>query len=292
MSWQNGFEKIIEEQVALARYTWFGLGGPARYFITPESDAQLSAVVARLGQEQIPIYLLGNGANLLVRDEGVNGAVIHLSHPAFHTTSVSGKLVTAGAGCDMMKLVRDMCKIGLGGLEPVAGIPGSLGGHIRMNAGGAFGDVGSAVSSVTLLDGEGNRYDRNRDDLVFGYRQSNITGKIILRAVLELHPENPEQLTQRMKEIWLYKKNSQPMGENSAGCTFKNPDGMAAGKLIDQAGLKGASVGGAIVSQRHANFIVAREGTKAADVLELINQIQSTVEERFSVKLQTEVVIW
>ncbi len=292
MSWQNGFESIIREQVHLAPLTWFGLGGPARYFITPENTAQLSAVMKRLHEAQIPVYVLGSGANLLIRDEGVDGAVIHLSHPSFSQVNIDGRIAKVGAGADMMHLVNTMCKTGLGGIEAVAGIPGTLGGHIRMNAGGAFGDIGSAVASVTMLDGEGHLYTRSRDELVFGYRHSNITGKIVVEATLELRPENPEQLTQRMKEIWVFKKNSQPMGENSAGCTFKNPDGQSAGKLIDEAGLKGATVGGAMVSRRHANFIVARDGTRSADVLALIEHVQEMVESRFGVKLQTEVVIW
>ena len=292
MSWQNGFESIIQENVHLAPLTWFGLGGPARYFITPAGVEQLSAVIKRLYEAQIPIYILGSGANLLIRDQGVDGAVIHLSHPSFMGAQIDGRTVKVGAGADMMQLVRTMCKAGLGGIEPVAGIPGTLGGHIRMNAGGAFGDIGSAVASVTMLDVEGNLYTRQRDDLVFSYRQSNIIGKVIAEATLDLQPENPEHLTQRMKEIWLYKKNSQPMGENSAGCTFKNPDGQSAGKLIDLAGLKGSAVGGAMISRRHANFIVAREGTKSADVLGLIEHVQTMVESRFGVKLETEVVIW
>jgi UDP-N-acetylmuramate dehydrogenase len=292
MSWQNGFESIIQENVHLAPFTWFGLGGPARYFITPTSGDQLSAVIRRLHDAQIPVYILGNGANLLIRDQGVDGAVIQLSAPAFCAVKIDGRLVTVGAGADMMKLVRTTCKAGLAGIEPVAGIPGTLGGHIRMNAGGAFGEIGAAVATVTMLDAEGKMYKRSRDDLVFGYRHTNITGKVIVEAVLELQPENPEQLTQRMKEIWLYKKNSQPMGDKSAGCTFKNPDGQSAGKLIDMAGLKGAEMGGAMVSRRHANFIVAREGTRSSDVLSLIEHVQTMVESRFGVKLETEVVIW
>lgn len=292
MSWQSGFESIIREQVHLAPLTWFGLGGPARFFIEPESVDQLAAVIKRLSDARIPIYVLGSGSNLLVRDEGVDGAVIHLSKPAFAEVQIDGRCVRVGAGADMMHLVNNLCRAGLGGIEPVAGIPGTLGGHIRMNAGGAFGEIGSAVASVTMIDGEGHLYTRHRDELMFGYRRSNITGKIVVEAVLELRPENPEQLTRRMKEIWVYKKNSQPMSEPSAGCTFKNPDGQSAGKLIDMAGLKGASVGGAMVSRRHANFIVAREGTRSADVLALIEHVQSMVESRFGVKLQTEVVIW
>ncbi len=292
MNWQSGFESIISEDVHLAPLTWFGLGGRARYFVKPTNEAQLSEIIKRLGEARVPIYILGNGANLLVRDQGVNGAVIQLSQPALKSVQIDGRTVTVGAGADMMQLVRAMCKAGLGGIEPVAGIPGTVGGHIRMNAGGAFGDIGSAVASVTMLDAEGNLYTRYRDDLVFGYRQCNITGKVIVKAVLELQPEDPEQLTKRMKEIWLYKKNSQPMGENNAGCTFKNPEGQSAGKLIDLAGLKGTAVGGAMISRRHANFIVAREGTLSADVLGLIEHVQTIVESRFGVKLEMEVVIW
>jgi UDP-N-acetylmuramate dehydrogenase len=161
-----------------------------------------------------------------------------------------------------------------------------------MNAGGAFGDIGSAVQSVTVMDTNGQVFTRVKDDLVFEYRKSNISAKFILSATFGMSRDDPQRVANKVKEIWMYKKNSQPLADHSAGCIFKNPRGLSAGALIDQAGLKGATVGGAEVSGKHANFITAKKGSKAADVLTLIEQVRGKVQEKFDVKLETEVVIW
>lgn len=258
----------------------------------PDSVEQLQKIVVRLAQEEIPLYVLGSGANVLIGDAGVNGAVVHLSHAAFKNVAVNGHSLTAGAGMDVQKLLRHCTHQGLSGLECLAGIPGSVGGEIRMNAGGAFGDIGATTSTVTVMDAAGRVYQRTRDDLVFSYRKTNISAKFVLEATFDLTPEDPQRILSRVKEIWMYKKNSQPLADKSAGCIFKNADGKSAGALIDQAGLKGASVGGAEVSSRHANFIVARPGATARDVFDLIAVIQKTVAEKFGVNLETEVVIW
>ena len=200
--------------------------------------------------------------------------------------------MTAGAGKDVQKLVLECTHAGLSGLECLAGIPGSIGGSIKGNAGGAFGDIGSAVRTVTVMDTHSRVSVREKDDLVFEYRKSNITAKFVLEATFGLAEDDPQRIMTKVKEIWMYKKNSQPLADKSAGCVFKNPRGLSAGALIDQAGLKGATVGGAEVSTKHANFITARKGAKAADVLALIDQIKDRVSEKFDVKLETEVVIW
>src|SRR5271170_281305 len=285
MTWYADFEPIVRLNVPLAPLTWFRLGGPARYFVQPRNVSELSEVLKRLHENNIPIYVLGGGANLLISDKGVDGAVISLTAPEFTKVQVDNQKVKAGAGADVQKLVRECARLGLGGLECLAGIPGSVGGEIRMNAGGAFGDIGSNVLEVTVMDAKGASYTRGRDDLVFSYRKSNITAKIILDATFELTPGNPDRLVARVKEIWMYKRNTQPLAENSAGCIFKNSNGTSAGALIDQAGLKGASVGEAVVSDRHANFIVARQGSTTADVITLIDLIRTKVREHSDVTL-------
>jgi len=161
-----------------------------------------------------------------------------------------------------------------------------------MNAGGMFGNIGTAVQTVTVMDTNGEVFIREKDDLVFGYRESNITAKFILEATFSLEKDDPERVMNKVKEIWMWKKNSQPLAEKSAGCIFKNPPGFAAGKLIDQAGLKGTVVGGAEVSTKHANFIIARQGALASDVLALIALCKEKVKAKFDVDLETEVVIW
>ncbi|HTV47315.1 MAG TPA: UDP-N-acetylmuramate dehydrogenase [Phycisphaerae bacterium] len=292
MTWYADFEPIVRLNVPLAPLTWFRLGGPAKYFIEPRDVAELSAILKRLHENNIPVYVLGGGANLLVNDQGVDGAVISLTNPEFRKIEVQGCKIKVGAGFDVQKLVRESARLGLGGLECLAGIPGSVGGEIRMNAGGAFGDIGSSVSEVTVMDSKGVCFTRRRDDLNFSYRRSNITAKLILDATFELTPGNPDRLVSRVKEIWMYKRNTQPLAENSAGCIFKNSNGTSAGALIDRASLKGASVGGASVSDRHANFIVARQGSTSADVISLIDLIRKKVKEHSGVTLETEVVIW
>ncbi len=292
MNWYADFENIVRLNEPMAPKTWFRLGGPARYFIEPRSRDELSTVVKRLAENNIPMYLLGGGANLLVRDQGVDGAVISLSHSAFSRVVIDDRMVRVGAGKDVLKLVLELAKTGLAGLECQAGIPGTVGGEIRMNAGGTFGDIGSTVAEVTVMDSFGQVFTRQRDDLVFSYRRSNINAKIILDALFELTPENPDRLAQRVKEIWMYKRNTQPLKDNSAGCIFRNPDGLSAGKLIDEAGLKGSVVGGAEISQHHANFIVARHGASSADVLALMELARKTVRDKTGIELESEVVIW
>ncbi len=292
MNWYEEFGEQVRLNVPLAPLTWFGVGGPAQFYVTPRDVAQLQAIVARLRENEIPIHVLGSGANLLVHDAGVEGAVICLNSPEFKKAEIDGTTVRAQAGKDVQKLVLECAHAGLSGLECLAGIPGSVGGEIKMNAGGAFGDIGSAVHCVTVMDTNGQVYVRERDDLVFGYRKSNISARFILSATFELSQDDPTRVANKVKEIWMFKKNSQPLADHSAGCIFKNPRGLSAGALIDQAGLKGSIVGGAEVSSKHANFITAKKGSKAADILTLIEQVRTRVQDKFDVTLETEVVIW
>jgi UDP-N-acetylmuramate dehydrogenase len=288
----TGLDEIVEENHPLAAHTWYRIGGPARYFLRPRSIEQLQQAARRCAENSIPIYLLGLGANLLVSDEGVNGAVFHLDADFFRQISVDKNIVSVNAGYDMAKLVLYTCRAGLAGLECLAGIPGTLGGGIRMNAGGKFGDIGATVQTVTVMDSTGNVFQRTRDDLVFDYRSTNISASFILSATLELQPEDPEEISRRMKEIWMYKRNSQPLNTKNCGCIFKNPRGLSAGALIDQAGLKGSRVGGAEVSDKHANFIIAHPGCRAEDVMNLVQMIREKVWEKNQIHLESEVRIW
>jgi len=288
----SGLEDIVEAGYPLAKRTWYGLGGPAEYFIRPQTIEQLKKVVRRCNENSIPMYVLGFGSNLLVRDEGVRGAVIRLDAKPFTHIEFSGQAVTAGAGAELSKLVLTCVEKGLSGVEALTGIPGSVGGAVRMNAGGNFGDFGSVVERVTLMDKAGNVFEKSKPELVFDYRQVNITAKFILSARLKLNAGDPEQVLRRVKEIWIYKKNSQPLNTKNAGCVFKNPSGASAGALIDKAGLKGMRVGGAVVSDKHANFILAEEGCTSRDVTQLIDIVKQKVKEQFDVELELEIEIW
>lgn len=289
----SGLESIVQEHFSLKRHTWYRIGGEARYFIRPESVEQLREAILRCRENAIPIYVLGLGANLLVRDEGVDGAVFRLDAEAFNTVDIKDHIVTAGAGVDLQKLIVQTVRAGLGGLETLAGIPGTIGGAIRMNAGGRFGDIGSLVTRVRTIDLDGEIDERPRDEIIFDYRSSDIGDSIVLDASFELEPTDRDELAKHCKEVWMYKRTTQPLNTRNSGCIFKNPgDGVSAGALIDQAGLKGTRVGGAEVSDRHANFIVAHEGCPSADVLKLIRLIQDRVLERSQVALHPEVRIW
>jgi UDP-N-acetylmuramate dehydrogenase len=288
----DGLDAIVRTEVPLAPYTWLRVGGPAQYFVQPATAEQLAEVLRRCRENEVPVRILGGGANLLVDDSGVRGAVVHLSADEFKQVSFQDNMVKAGAGADLSKLVLRTVREGLAGMECLTGIPGSIGGAVRMNAGGNFGDIGNVVESVTLMDVDGVTYARLRGELVFGYRSTNISSKVILGAEFRLSPDSPRRILNQVKEIWIYKKNTQPLGARNAGCVFKNPRGLSAGAMIDKAGLKGRRVGGAVVSEKHANFIIAEAGAHASDVLKLINIIRETVYKRWEVYLELELEVW
>ncbi len=227
-----------------------------------------------------------------MRDDGVAGAVIQLSAPAFGQVSVDGNICTAGAGALLSHVISESVRAGLAGLETLAGIPGTIGGAVFGNAGGRNGDVGSFVTRVTAMDLQGNRVTRDRESLSFGYRESGLDSLILLEISFELQPQPSDEITERLRQVWITKKASQPLASQSVGCIFKNPRGSSAGELIEKAGMKGTRVGGAEVSDRHANFIVTHDGATSADVLRLMDLIVSKVSGQFGVRLEPEVQIW
>ena len=288
----SGFETSVQENVSLAPLTWYRIGGPARYLVRPQDPEQLRQLTRRCVENGVRVLVLGRGANLLVADEGVDAAVFKLDAPYWEQFSAAGSTLTAHSGADMQAVARYCVRHGLGGLECMAGIPGTVGGCVRGNAGGKFGEIGANVSRVSVMSADGETFDRTRDDLVFSYRKSNIAATFILSVQFELDPENPDDLVKKFKEIWMFKKNSQPLNTKNAGCIFKNPPGQSAGALIDQAGLKGTTIGNAQISPLHANFISAAPGCRADDILHLIELIEKTVQQVHQVTLQREVVIW
>lgn len=297
----SDLSEIVAENEPLAQHTCLRVGGPARWFARPRSIDQIRELVRRCRQEGVEVLPLGLGANLLVGDDGVDALVIRLSDPAFERVEwAEGQVrranepafITVAAGADMYRLIADAVRNGLGGLEVLAGIPGTVGGLLRMNAGGRFGNICDVVKDVDVVDADGQRRTVTREQAGFGYRGSRLAGTVVCGATLILEPGDPKQLRVRFKEIWELKKKTQPLSDNSAGCVFKNPSGGSAGSLIDQAGLKGRRVGGAVVSRKHANFIVTEAGAAAGDVLSLIGIIRREVADRFGVELETEVQMW
>jgi UDP-N-acetylmuramate dehydrogenase len=282
----------VQEKVPLADRTWFKVGGPAQYFAEPSSVDELQAVVERCRDESLQVRLLGGGSKVLVRDEGVSGMVISLTHPAFADLKVDGERVTVSAGAMLANAITVTVGAGLAGLEPLVGIPGTVGGALHGNAGSHGGDIGQWACRATVMARTGEIIQRERGDLVFAYRESSLDELVILSAEFELEREDPLVVTKRMQKQWIVKKANLPMAHENTGCIFKNPRGMSAGMLIDQCGLKGEHVGGAEVSQRHANFFVAKSGASAKDILQLIDVVRNRVAERMGVELETEIEIW
>ncbi len=288
----TGLEQIVETNYLLSKRTWYGLGGPADYFIQPKTIEQLKEVIRRCTENNIPVYVMGFGSNLLIGDDGLRAAVIRLETDQFAEIQFDGDQITAWAGAELSRLVLTCVQKGLSGLESLTGIPGSIGGAVKMNSGGNFGDIGAVVETVTLMDNQGDIFEKSKPELVFDYRCTNIVAKFILNAKLKLNTADPEQIMRTVKEIWIYKKNSQPLNTRNSGCIFKNPRGVSAGAFIDRAGLKGRRIGGAVVSEKHANFIIAEKGCKSRDVAELIEVIKQAVKEQFDIDLELEIEVW
>jgi len=293
--------------------TWYRIGGNADVLVEPRSVKALETLVRRCRGSNVPLRVLGSGANLLVDDEGVDGVVVHLSNPLYREVSAThrhrrhrggdgraGDGLRIMAGASMERLVVNQAMQGMRGLEMMAGIPASLGGAIRMNAGGRYGSIADAVTEVGCLDINGRQVAYPRESIEFGYRRCSIIDPVILWAEVRLTPDDPKRVHDRVKEIFAFKKNSQPMGAKSAGCAFKNPAAapgdassrVSAGMLIDQAGLKGFTVGRAHVSDVHANFIAAEPGARAKDIIEIMRHAQRVVREASGYELQPEIVIW
>lgn len=299
----------VERNRPLAPLTRYRLGGSADWFVRPQSVGQLSATIARCRESGLALRVLGGGANVLVDDEGVDGAVVRLDAPCFggvawmpddradDRTEPGPRrdgpvLVRAGGGVDMGRLTLDAVRRGLTGLECMAGIPGSLGGIVKMNAGGRWGEIADVVREVSVVEASGAVRTLGRDQIGFGYRRSGLGGAVVCEVTLNLTPDDPRRVRERYDEIWAIKKASQPLGVHSAGCVFKNPPGDSAGRLIDAAGLKGRTCGTAEVSPEHANFIVARAGGRTRDVREMIGLVRQTVADRFGVDLELEIEVW
>ncbi|MBN2445153.1 MAG: UDP-N-acetylmuramate dehydrogenase [Phycisphaerae bacterium] len=293
MTWYADFAAICQPDAPLAEHTWYGLGGPARWLFTPRDEPELVALLACCQASQVPWHILGRGANVLAHDAGVDAAIIKLSTPAFQQVTWDGERICAGGGADFTTLVKDAVDRGRAGLEGLAGIPGSIGGVIRMNAGGRYGQIAHVVESVRLLQPDGQVVERPRAEIDFAYRHTDLRGAIVLAATFALQAGSRIALQHEYQRIWKEKRAAQPtLAARSAGCIFKNPTGRSAGMLLDQAGLKGTRRGEAEISTRHANFIVAHAGATAGDVLELITLAKDRVRETHGVELALEIEIW
>lgn len=286
------FAEFARNSEPLAPYTYFKLGGPAEVLLQPRSRAELSAVVARCFEKRIPLRVLGGATNILVRDEGVRGAVIRLTSPAFTAITVTGKQVQAGAGASLSALISEASRQGLSGFESLVGIPGTVGGALRCNAGDRSGEIGHFVRQVEVLDEHGKVQVRDRDELHFATSSTNLDDPVLVSATFELEKDSPDAIVKHMRKAWIQRKANQPLSFQAAGRIFKNPRGMSAAAMIEQTGLAKTRVGGAEISDRNSNFIIAHPGATARDVLRLIDLVESKVRERFNVDLELEIAVW
>lgn len=292
MALLSGFEHIVREQEPLAPYTWFRLGGVAEYFAEPTSVAELASLIRHCREQELPIRVLGGGSKLLVRDQGVPGMVVHLATPAFSEIKVQDNVITAGAGAKLGHVISIAVREGLAGLEHLVGIPGTIGGALRGNAGTENHDIGQSTQWAKVMSRGGDIVEHQRDDLRFAYRYSSLDELVILQAGLSLEMDDRTELVKRMQTLWIVRRSRQPSSEKNVGRVFKNPGGMRAAELIEQAGLKGTKIGGAEISEQHANNVVAGPRASSDEVLRLIELVQLQVRERLGVELEMDIEIW
>lgn len=283
---------IVRLNEPLAKHTTFGIGGPADIFFEPADPEDLATVISRATELGINWWVLGDGANVLVSDKGVRGIVIKLGRN-FAKIKIDGNVVAAGASAKLDKLVTQTARIGLSGLECAAGIPGTVGGGIVMNAGTYHGCIGSRVESVKVIRSDGSTAELSQNEIGFRYRwsifQSSISD-IIMQAVFRLTPADPDELMKKVEEIRARRSRNLPSCGRSAGCVFKNPDETtSAGKMIEIAGMKGARIGDAIVAEEHANFILNIGNASAYDVKTLAEKVRRAVKDKFGVELEYEI---
>lgn len=288
--------ELPEEQVltdeSMARHTTFRIGGNADVFVLPASIEELLAVLKLTKRYSVPLTVLGNGSNVLVRDGGIRGAVVSFGKP-FSYIEMEGAHIKAGAGAMLGMVSLFAANHALSGLEFAVGIPGSLGGAVFMNAGAYDGEMSQVISEVTAVTPEGEIRRYRTKEMDFSYRHSVFqqNGHIICEIELTLRESKAAAIQEKMAEFTRRRMEKQPLDKPSAGSTFKRPPGFFAGTLIDEAGLKGFTVGGAQVSGKHAGFVINKGGATAADVLSLIEEIQRRIEEKNGIRLTPEIRI-
>ena len=284
-----GKEQVLFEE-PMKSHTTFRIGGPAEVFIMPKSIKQVQMAVKICQEEQIPYFILGNGSNLLVGDKGYRGVILQI-FKKMNQIRVEGNKIHAGAGALLSKIAAAALADSLTGFEFAAGIPGTLGGAVRMNAGAYGGEMKQVLESVAVMTADGEFLTIPVEEMGLAYRTSVVEQKnyIVLEAVISLEKGNPEKIKEVMDDLKEKRVTKQPLEYASAGSTFKRPEGYFAGKLIGDAGLRGFRVGDAQVSEKHCGFVINRGNASAAEVMELMRQVEDKVEENSGVRLEAEV---
>lgn len=276
----------------MAKHTTFKAGGNAKYFVLPKDENELAALLKFVSENKLKYYVIGNGSNLLVKDSGFNGIIIKIGNN-MSKIEIKDNIIQCQAGAFLSKIANLALENSLKGLEFAAGIPGLVGGAVTMNAGAYGGEFKDVVTRVWLLDKEGNSFIFENNQMEFGYRESIIQkkGYIVTGVELKLEHGKKEEIEGKMNEFLKARKDKQPLEYPSAGSTFKRPEGHFAGKLIMDAGLKGYTVGGACVSEKHCGFVINKNNATATDIIELMDKVSDIVYEKYGVRLESEVKI-
>ncbi|MGL6200822.1 MAG: UDP-N-acetylmuramate dehydrogenase [Lachnospiraceae bacterium] len=295
---QEFYDKLIciinEESILLdepmKKHTTFRIGGPADYFAMPTNAKQVQEAVALCRKEGVPFYIIGNGSNLLVGDKGYRGMIIQI-YKNMNSITIEENTITAQAGALLSNVAAAACENSLAGFEYASGIPGTIGGAVVMNAGAYGGEIRNHILSAMVLNKDNEVISLDKEELDLGYRTSVIAkkGYIVLEVVIELPTGDQKEIKAHIDELRDQRINKQPLEFPSAGSTFKRPEGYFAGKLIQDAGLKGFRVGGAQVSEKHSGFVINKEQATAADVVSLMEQVSAQVKQQFGVTLEPEV---
>ncbi len=279
----------VKTNEPLSRHSTFGIGGPADFYVEVKTEKQMRDLWRWVREKNLPLFPIGQGSNLLISDKGIRGVVVRLKGE-LEEIVFDGETVRVGAGIMWPVLAKRCAEEGLSGVEPLVGVPGTVGGGLMSNAGTPEGDTGSLVESVDVLNPSGEVETVLRKDIDFRYRFSSLAGRFVLRAKLKLRRENKNVIIPRIQQQLDRRAKNQPLGTHNVGSIFKNPPGDHAARLVEDCGLKGYRIGGAQVSPKHANFIVNVENAKAQDVLDLVALIRKTVKEKHGVELDLEMV--
>ena len=292
MNFPDELQHLIRTDEPLAPHVWLGIGGPARFFAEPVTREELAGIVRAANEAELPVRILGGGSNVLVRESGVDGVVVSLESAETSKLSIDGNQLTAGAGAKLSHAVIKAVGAGLGGLEHLVGIPGSVGAAIVGNASSGGRDIGSVVASVTVMDRAGETRVVSQEEAGFSHRKTSIAGLTVLDAIFQLEEADSQALTKRMQKLWISRNSVRPVVERRIALPFVDPGGMTAKELIQNVGLAGIREESVSLDSQHPEFLIAHEGATSDQCLRLIQRVREQVLLQTGIDLQLNLQIW